>query len=725
MSGASLLLRPVIPTRQEVEIACAVAALVGVLAFLGWLRPLERPVGDALLRVVHTWARASSSVVAVVIDDRSVEELGPMPRSRLDLARLLDRIDEHQPRAVVVDILLSEPRDEEGDAALERALRGAPVVLVAGLSPQGDWLLPLDRFGGAAVAAHGHAEMDSDGVVRSIAATKQARNLSLPALALAAARLAGWDGPLRPGGRVWPDYRQAPEEIPRLSAVDLLDGSTQGHAGLAGSLVFLGVSASGASDQYLVPVGSRNIPMPGVLVHAAVASAVLRGSELRQSPVGVTAALLLLASLAPQLLRRWGGRLRIARIGVLLAVVVGMAVAALALGDLVLPTVALTVSVVLAAGAREAVESRQAQAQTGTILSSLVQEEGSQELPALPTGVQDRLALVRQLQHRLARDRDRHRTLLEGMNEGVVLWDGRGEPVLANSAWQTLWGAPPSLPELRVALGEPEQRDDSSTLVELERGGRQLEVEVLPLADGRLGLLRDVSRHHELERRRREMHRLVSHELKTPLASLAGFGEMLQTYELSADELQRVAGMIRNEADRLGEMVQRFLELERLGAGAGEVEWTEVDLAALVTQRLEVLRSAASARSQRITVLGDKVAPMVGAAPLLSRLVDNLVGNALKYSPEGGEIRVEVRTGEEGEVVVQVRDQGVGIPEEAVPQLFERFYRVPGTTAPGSGLGLALVKEVAELHGATIEVESEHGTGSCFTVVFPAAGASS
>ena len=113
---------------------------------------------------------------------------------------------------------------------------------------------------------------------------------------------------------------------------------------------------------------------------------------------------------------------------------------------------------------------------------------------------------------------------------------------------------------------------------------------------------------------------------------------------------------------------------------------------------------------------------MRGVEPLLSQMVDNLVGNALKYSPEGSSVRVEVAPEGADEVRLAVHDHGSGIPEEAVPKLFERFFRVPGTKAQGTGLGLALVKEVADFHGASVQVETRVGHGSCFTVLIPVCG---
>jgi signal transduction histidine kinase len=217
------------------------------------------------------------------------------------------------------------------------------------------------------------------------------------------------------------------------------------------------------------------------------------------------------------------------------------------------------------------------------------------------------------------------------------------------------------------------------------------------------------------------MQRLVSHELKTPLASIAGFGETLQRYELNPEEQQRVAALIRGEALRLGEMVATFLDLERLSTGQ-LVESTEaVDLSELTRRRVEVLIASAEARRQSIATDLGPGAVIRGSAVLIERVIDNLIGNAVKYSNEGNTI--EIRVGrDDSTAVLTVTDHGPGIPEKSIPRLFERFYRVPGVGGAGSGLGLAFVAEVVDWHGGCIEVSSVVGKGSTFTVRLPTEG---
>jgi two-component system sensor histidine kinase VicK len=297
------------------------------------------------------------------------------------------------------------------------------------------------------------------------------------------------------------------------------------------------------------------------------------------------------------------------------------------------------------------------------------------------------------------------------MEEGVVLWGRDGTVLEANPAARRLWGGLPRLDDVIEAVAEAGEG-------EVRRGGVDLALHLTPVEGGRLALIRDISAERDLERRRREMQRLVSHELKTPLASIGGLGETLERYQLTDEELRRIASLIRGEAGRLQEMVTVFLDLERLGAGQWDGAAAWVDFSALVRRRLELLAAAAQAAGKTLVTSIDDDCRVHGVETLLERLVENLVGNALKYSFREASIEVAVhRTADQ--VFFEVGDQGPGIAPDALPHLFERFYRAPGTEGTGAGLGLAFVKEVVDWHGGCIDVDSELGVGSRFVVTLP------
>jgi signal transduction histidine kinase len=368
---------------------------------------------------------------------------------------------------------------------------------------------------------------------------------------------------------------------------------------------------------------------------------------------------------------------------------------------------------VLSAALREGFESQLAQRESGVLLQSLVHHHRPDADADVPRSAVARLAVLRQLQAVVLERDAARRTLLEGMHDGVVMWNGRGRVMVVNPAAVALWGSEPRFEDIRSLMSDAERP------ALLERRGLEIELSVYALADGGMALLRDVTAERNLERKRRDMQRLVSHELKTPLSSIAGFGETLERYELSPDEQRRVASLIRGESLRLGEMVATFLDLERLGTGQAAESRESVDFGGLVERRVEIIAETARSRSQTIaTDLADGVV-VQGSVDLLSRVVDNLVGNALKYSDDHSSVKVSVRRSGD-QALLSVADHGPGIPEDFRDRLFERFFRVPGVEGSGSGLGLALVDEVVAWHGGCIELDSAVGSGSTFTVRLPA-----
>jgi signal transduction histidine kinase len=697
---------------RELGLAATATALAVVIWTLGWLAPLDRSLGDAFLRLTHR-AHTNVPVVAVVIDDRSIAVRGPLPWPRALIADLVAAAHDAGAAAVALDMLLLEARDPDGDASLSRALAGGRSLLAAALGPDGEWLLPIPLFGGADFAAHVHAEIGPDGVARALMATKQADRLVLPALSLAAASILRPETVVEPGAILEPDFRPAPDRIQQVSADDFLELGDRDRR-VAGKLVFIGITATGAGDRFVVPTSSAPAPDPGVLVHASAAASILRNGLIHHpGPFSVLCGMFL-AALAPQLLRTRTGAFQPGVVAVIVVAILLGALATLGTWHLLIPAGPVVVSILLSVALREGFESRTAQRESGRLLQSLLRHHEPGGASTVPRSSVARLAALRDLQTAVLRRDTARRTLLEGMRDGVVMWDREGRTAVVNPAAIRLWGDEPGRAEFE---GMEIDRDIPGRTT-VHRRGREIAVELFAVGDGGMALLRDVTAERELEKKRRDMQRLVSHELKTPLASIAGFGETLQRYELNREEQQRVASLIRGESLRLGEMVSTFLDLERLSSDRLDEVKTTVNLGELCTERLEILSQAARRRNQTIVPAIDESITVPGSAPLLARVVDNLVGNALKYSSEGGLIEVSV-TRDNGQAVLTVADQGVGIPNEALPRLFERFYRVPGVKAAGSGLGLAVVNEVVTWHGGCINVESVIGEGSTFTAYLP------
>lgn len=681
--------------------------------WFGWLPAVDRISGDLLLRSTPPRHASAASVAAILVDDASVAKYGPLPWPRDRLARVADAARMAGAKGLAIDLILAEPGIPEGDASLARALAAGPVVLAAAIDSSGVWLLPRDAFGGADVAAHAYGEIGPDGVVRTFSATKQADGISLPALSLAAARLLRPDISIAPGAELRPDFHPSPQNIAALSAVAALEDSLS-PSDLAGRLVFIGISATGAGDQFVVPTGPGHAPVPGVLAHASAAASILDGHLLhRLGPIWSGAAALALA-FGVQFLRDRRGAFDLPRFSLLMAGVGAVAIISLHSGLVLVPVAALIVTMVISALLREAVESRLTHRESGRLLHTMLAHSGVQAPGPVPRTSRARLEAIKRVQQRVFSEDATRRALLAGMTEGVVLWDSGGNVLEANPAALRLWG---DVPEIEDVVRQSASSNGDS--IQRRRGPYELSVVVTELDTNRLAIIRDVTAELTLERKRRDMQRLVSHELKTPLASIAGFGETLERYQLSGDELSRVAGMIRGEAVRLQDMVTVFLDLERLGAGHWDGEAETIDIASLVRSRMEILEAAAAARGLSVEASVEKGCRTTGVPALLDRVVDNLVGNAIKYSNTGDRIEVEVRC-EKNLAIMTVRDHGPGIPGESIDRIFDRFYRVPGTPSPGAGLGLSLVKDIVDWHGGCITINTEPGVGSTFTVSLPA-----
>ena len=223
-----------------------------------------------------------------------------------------------------------------------------------------------------------------------------------------------------------------------------------------------------------------------------------------------------------------------------------------------------------------------------------------------------------------------------------------------------------------------------------------------------------------LNRAKSDFVSIVSHEFRTPLTGIQGFSEMMTSEDLTLEEMREYAGDINKDAHRLNRMINEMLDLDKMESGRMQLHRETVDLNTLVTEAVERARPNASQHTL-VLRLDPELGEMNGDRDKLTQVITNLLNNAVKYSPKGGEIVVSTRVEGNGAHMV-VRDHGIGIPSAALDTIFERYGRVESKETrhiQGTGLGLPIVRQIVQLHGGTVWAESTVGEGSVFHVTLP------
>jgi two-component system phosphate regulon sensor histidine kinase PhoR len=346
-------------------------------------------------------------------------------------------------------------------------------------------------------------------------------------------------------------------------------------------------------------------------------------------------------------------------------------------------------------------------------------------------------AEARDAQVRSAAD-SRFEQLLRSLTVGIVTVDGQGVIESINAAAGAIFevGARPVLGRAMIEVvpsfdldrrvREALEGQPSRGRISLNgpAGQRVLTVTTLPLdgTDGVLVIASDETRLHELEQTRRDFISSVSHELRTPLSSINLMIETILENDGDEEALDLFLPRIKQEVDRMVQLVQDLLELARAESGRLRLRREDVDLASVGTNIMRTFEPRAAQLGVALRFEG-QATRINGDPDRLAQVFVNLIDNALRHTPAGGKVVVSVSAG--GSVAsLVVRDSGVGIPYNDLPHVFERFYVVDRSRAresTGSGLGLSIVKQVVEAHGGNVTADSEYGLGATFTCLFPTA----
>jgi two-component system NtrC family sensor kinase len=323
-------------------------------------------------------------------------------------------------------------------------------------------------------------------------------------------------------------------------------------------------------------------------------------------------------------------------------------------------------------------------------------------------------------------------TILKQVDDGVLVLDRGGRLMMINRAVREAFGL-----DAREIVGlTPEEifdngelvaalsKDDSasSSHVEIETpDGRFYNLRQTYIPEiGTVASLHDISYLKELDRLKGDFVNTVSHDLRSPLTAILGYVELIErageVNKQQAEFIRRVKTSVHATTD----LINDLLNLGRLEVGIVEDMHT-LQLQDIVGGSVEAIMARVEQRGQTLRMAVDgKVSSVTGSPVQLRQVVDNLISNAVKYTPEGGEIRVMLRE-EDGQVILHVADNGPGIPTEDQGQIFDKFYRASNVSdeVQGTGLGLAIVKTVVDHHHGRIWVDSKSGKGSIFTVVLP------
>lgn len=379
------------------------------------------------------------------------------------------------------------------------------------------------------------------------------------------------------------------------------------------------------------------------------------------------------------------------------------------------------------------------------LMNALERELASEELRSatrsLERIVEDRSASLAARARTAATAVARVSAIFDAVADALLAIDPQGRVIEANEAAAQLLGEGRGGAEivgrdLNELLGNAELLQAVTGLIQSGNGTLERRVDVRGrMVDARastartegelLGVvvvLHDVTELLALDRLKDELVATVNHELRTPLTSLRGFTELLYERELERDEQRRFLKIILGETDRLTELINDFLELSKMESGGMDYLMERVeDIGPLLVESVEALQPRDPSKYELVVDVEEPVPPVELDRARIRQVLANLLSNAVKFSPDGG--RIVVRAFAEGdELVVSVSDQGIGIPDNAMPRLFSKFYRVDNRATRkigGTGLGLALIKEIVESHGGTVEVRSVLDEGSTFRLRLP------
>ena len=733
--------------------AALTLALTVLLSLTGVTQRFDNVLYDQVLRASPR--PASDALILVVIDDKSLAEVGVWPWPRDVHAELIDQIAQGRPRAIAYDVLFVEPaRDADEDRALAEAVARAgkvalPLMVVTpGTNGRAfDLVEPAGDIGRAAAAlGQANLQFDPDGVVRRAAPFEQAGAQRIPQLMEALIAIGEGRAP-----RATPQTTPPPEAglvraAPRLirfigppgshraiPAAAVLKGEVPPNL-FTDRYVLVGATASGLHDRYATPTSGPTQITPGIEIHANILQSRLEGRGLEALSRGWLAALSCLPVLALLLsLRRLGPRANLAVGATLVLGWLGLSVVMLsALDTWLAPSPAvfgLITLLPLWAWRRLAAANRfMADELARFALEPDVLAPG---FPGPPVAdVVDRQISL--MEHAIARARDLRRfaaDALESLPDPTFILDASETVIFANAAaircvgqaeGQRLDALLASWPR-RSGAGASSGETAPQEAVLTSPTGRIFQVDRAPYEGGDrtaaawIVRLSDVTEARAAAARRERMLGFLSHDMRAPQTAILALLETPGDPPPSPRLAERIAAYARRTLD----LAENFIHLARAEADALHPE--PLDLTDLATEAVEALWPLSQKAGAPLVLTGDEAGlPIVGDRSLLTRALTNLIENAVKYGAPPEPVRCRLSS-EDGFAVFEVANAGSPIAEAQAQAILRPFVR-GGVDARGVGLGLALVQECASRHGGALTLRTPAGGGAIFSLRRPLDG---
>ena len=376
--------------------------------------------------------------------------------------------------------------------------------------------------------------------------------------------------------------------------------------------------------------------------------------------------------------------------------------------------------------------------------SQVLDLQGSTEITNISNNLNDLSEVIRLSQENLEQESKRLHSILSYMTDGVLATNRRGQIIMINDMAKKQLGVQKedvlnkSILELLKIEDEYELRDLITQIPELMIDSQDVNGEYLSLRvrfalvrresgfiSGLVAVLHDTTEQEKEERERRLFVSNVSHELRTPLTSVKSYLEALDEgalYDPVAPDFIKVS---LDETNRMMRMVTDLLHLSRIDNATTQLDVELINFTAFITfilNRFDKMRG--QDQEKKYELVRDYPINSVWIeidTDKMTQVIDNILNNAIKYSPDGGKITVSMKTTDD-QMILSIKDQGLGIPKQDLPKIFDRFYRVDRARSRaqgGTGLGLAIAKEIIKQHNGFIWAKSEYGKGSTFTIVLP------